>query len=166
MPTPTPGQRFILISDWKRFLRVADWWDRTFGQRPPGSLRPTYGQSMIVKTPPGGIDARVGTTLSSATCTKCVAAETATPGEKTLHDTEEELLVWNLHTSDVAGDSFVMTALTANGTRYAGVAGEVQQVVTDFQVTGVTLQIKTRDVLVFPDGDESAWATVHTGTNC
>ena len=163
---PTPGQKTIPLKDWNRFLRVADWFERTVEQRPPGALRPAYGSNMIVKTPEGGIDARVGTTLNSATCIVCIAAETATPGEKTLHETDEEVVVCNIDTSDVPGDSYVNTALTPKGTRYVGSRGEVQQVVTDFRVTGVTLQIKTRDILVFPDGAESGWTTIHTGTTC
>lgn len=167
MTPPSPGQKTIPLKDWIRFLRVADWWDRTFGHKQSGVVPAVYGQSMIVKTPSGGIDARVGTTLSSATCTRCVEAETVTPGEKTLHDTGEELLVYNVDLADIAGDSYVRTDLSPNGTRYAGfVEGEIQQVVTDFRVNGVTLQIKTRDILVFPDDDESDWTTVHTGTTC
>ena len=43
---------------------------------------------------------------------------------------------------------------------------ETQTVITAFQVTGTTLQVKTRSVRMIPDGDESAWTTVHTGTTC
>ena len=28
---PSPGQKQISISEWKRFVKVADWWDRTYG---------------------------------------------------------------------------------------------------------------------------------------
>lgn len=42
----------------------------------------------------------------------------------------------------------------------------VQQVVTDLRVDSTNLQYKTRDVLIFPDGDESAWATWHAGEDC
>ncbi len=118
MPTPQPGQKTIPIKDWQRFLRVADWWDRTIGHKQPGALRPTYGQSFLVKTPTDGIAARDGDTIYSATCTKCVEAETATPGEKTIHNTNEELVVSNVYASDIAGDAYVMTDLTSSGTRY------------------------------------------------
>ncbi len=148
MPTPQPGQKTIPIKDWNRFLRVADWFERTVEQPPPGALRPTYGSSMIVKTPAGGIDARVGTTLSSATCIKCVAAETAIPGEKTLHETDEELVVYNTETADVAGDSYVTTTLSPNGTRYVEWGGGIHigklDAALDFDdATGVTFSIWT-----------------------
>jgi hypothetical protein len=42
----------------------------------------------------------------------------------------------------------------------------VQQVVTDIRVDSTNLQYKTRDVLIFPDGDESAWTTWHAGEDC
>ena len=37
---PQPGQKTIPLKDWRRFLRVADWWDRTHGHRPPSVLPP------------------------------------------------------------------------------------------------------------------------------
>ena len=118
MPKPTPGQKTIPLNDWNRFLRVADWFERTI-EHGKGVLRPTYGQALIVKTPEGGIKARIGDTIYSATCIRCIAAEAETAGEKTIHETDEELLVYNLDTSEVPGDSYVKTNLTANGTRYA-----------------------------------------------
>jgi hypothetical protein len=122
MSTPQPGQKFIPISEWQRFARVADWYERTIEHKAPGVRRPVYGDDLIVKTPSAGIDARVTTALSSAICTVCVEAETATPGEKVLHETTEETLVHNLYPDDVAGDTYVITSLTASGTRY--VSGE------------------------------------------
>ena len=43
---------------------------------------------------------------------------------------------------------------------------ETQSVITDFQVTGQTLQVKTRDISILPKGAESGWTTKHTGTTC
>lgn len=40
MPTPQIGQKTIPLTDWNRFLRVADWWDRTHGHKPPSVLPP------------------------------------------------------------------------------------------------------------------------------
>ena len=37
---PQVGQKTIPLKDWKRFLRVADWFDRTHGHRPPSVLPP------------------------------------------------------------------------------------------------------------------------------
>lgn len=39
-------------------------------------------------------------------------------------------------------------------------------VITDFQVSGLELQIKTRYITVVAAGDESAWTVKHTGTEC
>ena len=117
MPIPKPGQKTIPLKDWRRFLRVADWFERTVEQG-NGTRQPSYGQSLIVKTPEDGIDARSGTTISSAPCIKCVAAETATPGERTVHETDEELVVYNVEEQDVPGEIFVKTTLSPNGTRY------------------------------------------------
>lgn len=122
MPNPTPGQKTIPIDDWKRFLKVADWWDRTFGHKRPGANRPTYGHDMIVKTPAGGIAARVGTTISSEACIKCVEADDGTPGELIIHETDEEVAVYNIYPDDVAEEVYVPTGLTETGTRY--VSGE------------------------------------------
>ncbi len=117
MPIPKIGQKDIPLKDWRRFLRVADWFERTIEQG-NSTLQPSYGQSLIVKTPVDGIDARDGTTIFSATCIKCVAAETSTPGERTLHETDEELVVYNAEEQDVPGEIFVKTTLSPKGTRY------------------------------------------------
>ncbi len=71
--------------------------------------------SDIVKTPEGGIPARDGTTIYSATCTRCVEA-TSTAGQKTILETDEELLVYNLEIAAVPGDIYVSTGLTLGGT--------------------------------------------------
>jgi hypothetical protein len=41
-----------------------------------------------------------------------------------------------------------------------------QTYITDIQVSGNTLQYKTRDAYIFPAGAESAWTTWHTGEDC
>ena len=156
MTTPTPGQKTIPIKDWNRFLRVADWYERTVEHKTPGALRPTYGHTTIVKTPEGGIDARDGTDLSSATCIRCVAAETVTPGEKTLHETEEELLVYNSSEADIPGDIYIQTVLTLDGTRFAvdggGVTeshwGKLDDILFYSDTTGVTCSIWAGNPLV------------------
>ncbi len=91
-------------------------WTVEHGQ---GVLRPTYGQTVIVKTPANGIPARDGTTIFSKTCIKCVAVENYMQGARTLHETGEELVVYNVDTAAVSGDAFIKTALSPNGTRYA-----------------------------------------------
>lgn len=79
--------------------------------------RPTRGTDILVKTPSGGIAARAGTTIFSAVCTRCV--ETSFADEKTILETDEPLVVFNTHATDIAGDEYVMTKLTATGMRYA-----------------------------------------------
>ena len=133
MQIPKPGQKTIPLKDWRRFLRVADWFERTVEQG-NGTRPPSYGQSLIVKTPEDGIDARDGTTISSATCIKCVAAETSTPGERTIHETDEELVVYNPENHDVPGEIYVKTTLSPNGTRYV-----------DMQTEGLTISLKGDD---------------------
>lgn len=39
-------------------------------------------------------------------------------------------------------------------------------VVTGVQVSGTTLQVKTRSVAILSMGSESSWTTIHTGTTC
>ena len=82
--------------------------------------RPTRGTDILVKTPSGGIAARAGTTLFSAVCTRCV--ETSTADEKTILETDEPLVVFNVYPDAVAEEVFVVTSLMATGTRY--VSGE------------------------------------------
>ncbi len=117
MTIPTQGQKTIPLKDWRRFLRVADWYERTHEQG-NGTRVPSYGQALLVKTPVDGIDARVDETISSATCTRCVAAETSTPGEKTIIETADTLVVYNAEEHDIRGEIFVKTVLSPNGTRY------------------------------------------------
>ena len=126
MSTPTPGQKTIPLDDWKRFLRVADWFERTV-EHGKGVLRTTYGQGqdVIVRTPEGGIDGRVGVICSSVTCIKCVLAKgvgAEIAGEKKIHETGEEIVVYNIYPDAVTGNVYVMTSLTTSGTRY--VSGE------------------------------------------
>lgn len=137
-----------------------------FRRRPPVSqdLAPV-GQDIVVKTPGAGIDARNGTTIYSALCTRCIEVDGAS-NTKTLVETDEELRIYNLYPVAVAGEVYVITSMTLHGTRYVALPGEVQTVITDFQVMGTTLQVKTRDIVIIPDGDESAWTTKHTGTTC
>jgi hypothetical protein len=144
MSVPQIGQKTIPLKDWHRFLRMADWWDRTFGHREPGALPAVPGQSVLVKTPEGGIAARDGTTVYSATCTKCVPTESATAGEKTIHETEEELQVYNVADQPVPGSVYVETVLTPNGTREAvPIAGLVA-----FQIDGAYTNATVLDCAV------------------
>jgi len=79
-----------------------------------------FGTDMVVKTPTGGIEARSGTTLKSAICTRCI--ETTDAEEKTLIETDEQIRVFNLYPDAVTGSVYVITSLTVCGTRY--VSGE------------------------------------------
>lgn len=46
---PNQGQKAISLADWRRFLRVADWWDRTHGHMAsvtqPGAVQPLQIQN-------------------------------------------------------------------------------------------------------------------------
>ncbi len=127
---PKPGQKNIPIDDWKRFLRMADWFERTIEQG-KGVVPATAGQAFLVLTPAGGIAARKvnqgglggDDVIYSATCIKCVAVEHSgvqpfVAGEKTIHKVDEELLVYNYLEGPITGNTYVNTALSPNGTRY------------------------------------------------
>lgn len=119
---PRIGQGKIPLSEWRRFIRVADWWDRTFGftqgivpQFPDGDL--------IVKTPTGGIPARSGTTIYSAMCDLYIEIESGTAGQMTLTalapgGVAQQVRVFNLSNADVGELRFVAVSLTQRGTRY------------------------------------------------
>jgi len=93
-----------------------------FRRRPPTPQDSSpVGQDIIVKTPEVGIDARSGTTIYSAACTRCIEVD-GYGGEKTLVDTDETLQIYNFYPDAVAGDVYVITSLTLCGTRY--VSGE------------------------------------------
>lgn len=85
--------------------------------RPQESAR---GSEMVVKTPIGGIPARDGNTIYSATCTRCVETSAAND-QKTISDTDEAVTVFNFDTVAIDGEAYVRTALTATGIRYAGI---------------------------------------------
>ncbi len=93
-----------------------------FRRRPPVSqdLAPA-GQDIIVKTPVAGIDARNGTTIYSAACTRCIEVD-GTSSTKTLVETDEELRIYNLYPDAVTGEIYAITSMTLHGTRY--VSGE------------------------------------------
>ena len=147
---PQPGQKTIPLADWNRFLRMADWFDRTHGHRPPGALRPVPGHDLIVKIPSGGISSRSDTAVYSATCAVCVLAETTTPGQHLLHETDEETVVYNF-AGAIVGESYVKTSLTANGVRYAKEAGvywgKLDAALAYDETTGVAVSIWTDHAL-------------------
>ena len=156
MSMPQPGQKTIPLKDWRRFLRVADWFDRTHGHRSPGVGAPTRRHIHW-----GKLDAAL---TYGDTTGVVVSIWRGNP----LADSGEDIPgvlppAWLTEGQFDSGDWVVIQRI--DGRWYAN-AGEVQQVVTDFQVSGLTLQIKTRDVVIIPAGDESAWTTVHTGTEC
>jgi hypothetical protein len=70
---------------------------------------------LLVKTPAGGIAARDGGTLSSATCTRCI--ESSEAGTKTLLDTDESITVYNPYEEKIPGGIYALTGLTESGTR-------------------------------------------------
>ena len=113
---PSPGQKQISISEWKRFVKVADWWDRTYGFL-RGVLQAAVGTDIIVLTPEDGIPARDGDTIYGAVCT-IVGEEDVSDTEKTLVDSDDPILVFNIYPDAVTGAVKVPTSLTWKGTRY------------------------------------------------
>jgi hypothetical protein len=90
-------------------------------RRPPQPQdRRPIGQDIIVKTPSAGIAARCGTTIYSATCTRCIPIGDAE--EMTITETDEELIVFNLYPDAVTGSAYVITSLEHTGIRF--VSGE------------------------------------------
>lgn len=86
----------------------------------PQDLAPV-GQDIIVMTPEAGIDARDGTTIYSALCTRCIEVDSDS-NTKAIVETDEELQIYNLYPDAVAGEIYVITSITLHGTRY--VSGE------------------------------------------
>lgn len=104
-----------------------------FRRSPPRPQdKPPTGQGMIVKTPAAGIPARSGATIYSAICTRCV--ETSTAEQKTLLDTDEEIEVFNLETTAIAGSAYIHTDLSPSGTRYAEKSSAAGHIVIQFQI--------------------------------
>ncbi len=143
-----------------------------FRRRPPESqVRLGRGDKILVKTPPGGIPARVGTTIFSAICTRLV--ETSTAEEKTLLETDEPIEVFNLDTDDVSEEINVQTGLTVHGTRCVE-AGATAKIIpielkTDLVKYGsatvwhldddglrTTTEELARDILGYYEGDGSS----------
>lgn len=103
-----------------------------FRRRAPVSQdKPPRGGD-IVKTPAGGIDGRDGTTIFSATCTRCV--ETSIAGEKTILETDEEIPVYNLNTTAVAGGIYVKVGITLGGTLCVDQGGGAGHAVIRFEI--------------------------------
>lgn len=101
--------------------------------------------------------AKVGTTPASASVIGTVSV--------TL-DSSEVVSASNILYASIPASSSVLLVYKDGIWVIAAVAPELQQVITDIQVSGNTLQYKSRDVLIIPAGDESAWYTFHTGTEC
>lgn len=78
--------------------------------------RAPIGQTMVVKTPTDGIDARDGDAISWAWCDRCV--ETNTASGKQIVPTDERIQVYNLQESAIAGNAYVQAAMMDCGFRY------------------------------------------------
>jgi hypothetical protein len=118
---PRAGQKTIPLAEWKRFVRVADWWDRTYGFT-SGVIAVVFGFDILVKTPSGGIPARSGTTIYGVECIVCAEAEGSAAGEKLIIETSDRRMVYNIYPETVTEEVYVPTGLTWKGTRY--VTGE------------------------------------------
>jgi hypothetical protein len=94
--------------------------------------RLSRGDKILVKTHADGIPARVGTTIYSAICTRLV--ETSTAEDKTLLETDEEIEVFNLETTNVTGGIYAQTGLTLHGTRCVEMGGSSGTEIISFRV--------------------------------
>ena len=121
--TPRPGQKTIPLDQWRRFIRVADRFERLFGHQPPNVPAHHYGDDLVVLAPSGGIPARSGTTVYGVSCPVYAVAETATAGTKQLVATGDSVMVYNLVNEAVEESKYVVTALLEDGTRYVSVEG-------------------------------------------
>lgn len=121
---PRAGQAAIPISEWRRFVRVADWWDRTHGQLTGVTPEPATGH-IIVKTPAGGIAARTAgppALIASALCDRYFEVPDSA-GYKVLKaatygGSAQQIRVYNLSSTAVGASKYVTAAKTANGTWY------------------------------------------------
>jgi len=90
-------------------------------------------------------------------------------GDSELLDVGLPVEVHNLSSSDISQDWILVTRTKYGKWIAAGSGagtGEEIEVVTDYRVSGLVLQKKTRTVKVITVGDESAWTDVHTGVDC
>ena len=92
----------------------------SFRRQPSRPSDRAAGEDIIVKTPAGGIAARSGTTIYSELCSRCI--ESSGGEERTITETDEQIRVFNVYPDAVTGSVYVITGLTACGTRY--VSGE------------------------------------------
>jgi hypothetical protein len=80
----------------------------------------------------------------------------------------EEITVtdWILPDGESLASATKIMAMRIGETWYVVGAWITKTVVTDWQITGLTIQVKTADIIVFWAGDDSEWTTKHTGTEC
>ena len=143
---------------------IFDWYDR-IGRRlrltVPKPDRPQSGGGSLSHW--GKLDAELSSTASSTGVTLSVWK-----GEP-LSDSGQDILNVlpppTLNTGAFESGSWAL-ATRIDGRWYAEYTGIVETVLTDFRVNGVTLQVKTRDIVVAAASTESAWTTRHTGTAC
>jgi hypothetical protein len=115
---PRSGQKTIPLADWKRFVRVADWWDRTYGHKPPAAMSPEYGDDLIVETPRDGIPAATATIIYSALCYVCVPVQGTAADRRTVTRTNNTIRVFNVFCETVPGELKMPTGLLTTGERY------------------------------------------------
>ena len=113
-----PAQAYNAFVDTALALRSREH-DRLVEKRRPGP------NAQVVKTPPGGIPARSGTTIYSALCdVYFVAIPSGDPEDRrelealTDGSTPLQLRAFNLSTSDVAGNIYVVVDRLRNGEWY------------------------------------------------
>ena len=118
---PRIGQGWIPLGEWRRFVRVADWFDRTFGFTSGVNPDDDRGD-IVVMTPTEGIPARAGRTMYSALC-KLQGLSEATAGEVTITElTDRTVRVYNSWLVEVPGNRLVTAGFLRGNKRYVKVA--------------------------------------------
>lgn len=121
--------------------------------------RAPIGQSILVKTPEDGIPGRDEDTIYWEKCKRCIERYTA--DEKEIVETDEDIIVYNLFSQGVPGDTRVATALTGCGTRYAILVGpayfELKETLDADSTTGATAH--PRDYDPSANGGEGGYTT-------
>lgn len=110
----------------REIVSMLRWWrsqDKT-GDHSTGYTLPQAPDDYVVMSPPGGIAARSGNTITGELCTVYVESGDITSGTMTLSKclngdgSDYQLMCFNLSNEDVEGDKYVVTSRLKSGVRY------------------------------------------------
>jgi len=151
MSQAQPGDALnISARDWNDMRKLIP---RAKGGSNSGGTSQWVPEIYYAKTPTGGIAARVGIELSSATC------------EIFTRNADDELVptgrsepVWNLGSADVGGDEYVVVASESTRRDFVVISKDMSssEFITDLRLSGSNLQYQKGGV----------WTTWETITDC